>query len=765
VTNLPSPANNPTPNLMPPALPPTRRTRSSVLADRRVAFSLATIVVATLVLMALIGVVTFLPAQTITSTIQTQYTEQQNLLAGSLAREMENFFNGLANDLLDLSTRPSIQSISGLRNEALRILNELGAARQGQIKAIVRIARTGEPRYAYPESYNQRILDGTGLPWQIDAATADNIIDNRGVQLYRTSDDAGDGVYVLIMPLAAGLVINELIAFEVDVTGYFNNNFAALDLGKTGQLWVFDRNGSEIYSFRPEPEFSGGLAQFLNLTQTTLYDKYPTDDRLSIVSPVYTAFTQDRKGVGSLILILSRTINEAQEVVQGALAALFAFSLGLVAFVIMFGVLVGTYLIREGRRRQRAEARRSTANTLLDVARAMNSSLDQGIVLRRILDNLDAVMPHDNASILLYKEQGEGLEIAAETGMYFPDNQRKNLALTEVGAAKIVLDTNNSEIINDTLSDARWTQLPGSNIRAWLGVPLRVREQLVGVLNINSSEPNRFSRYDSEVAQAFADQAGVAIQNARAHELQIKAYEVELETARAIQNSLLPQESPPIPQVQLCVRSIPARQVSGDYHQYYTLPDGKLGLAIGDVSGKGIPAALLMAVITTALRDEVMRTTSPSDMMTELNIRLFPRMKQNRMNSALTLAVYDTETHLLELSSGGMNPPYVRNGKEWAEIDLSGYPLGAATRVSYNAKVIKLAAGSMLIFTTDGITEAQSPSRELFGFERLEALLNTLPAAATVDDVADAILGAVRLHLQGQDPQDDITIMVMKVLE
>jgi len=122
-----------------------------------------------------------------------------------------------------------------------------------------------------------------------------------------------------------------------------------------------------------------------------------------------------------------------------------------------------------------------------------------------------------------------------------------------------------------------------------------------------SNQANRFHLDDIDLAEAFADQASVALENARAHGYEVHTYEAELETARAIQSSLLPHEEPPIPQVQMAARTIAARQVSGDYYQYYLLPDGKIGIAVGDVSGKGTPAALLMAVITTSMREEILQ--------------------------------------------------------------------------------------------------------------------------------------------------------------
>jgi serine phosphatase RsbU (regulator of sigma subunit) len=215
----------------------------------------------------------------------------------------------------------------------------------------------------------------------------------------------------------------------------------------------------------------------------------------------------------------------------------------------------------------------------------------------------------------------------------------------------------------------------------------------------------------------------------------------------------------------MAARAIPARHVSGDYHQYYVLPDGRLGIAVGDVSGKGIPAALLMAVITTALRDEILREQSPAALLNELNGRLLPRMQQNNMNSALLMSIYNPITRHMEIANAGMVQPYVRNGKGWEFVPVGGYPLGASSRMSYAAKTVTLAPGSMLLFVTDGVIECQNATQELFGFERFEALLSGLPATTTAEQVVDTILDAVHQHLGDIEPQDDITIVAVRSVD
>src|SRR5258708_18438013 len=251
-----------------------------------------------------------------------------------------------------------------------------------------------------------------------------------------------------------------------------------------------------------------------------------------------------------------------------------------------------------------------------------------------------------------------------------------------------------------------------------VAVPVLYRDDLFGTLAVETNVHRDFSDEEMNLLVSLAAQAGVALHNAelfetaqranqelekaiadlvtsqeelaRAHEAQIKAYEAELEAARTIQESLLPNEAPPIPQLQIAARYIPARHVSGDFYQYLPLPDGRFALAVGDVTGKGMPAALLMAVTTTALRDEIVRTPSPAALLDDLNQRLLARMTQNNMNSALMVSVFDPRSQQVEIANGAMVQPYLYETQRWDFVPVSGYPLGAPQRQAYKARTVPL---------------------------------------------------------------------------
>jgi sigma-B regulation protein RsbU (phosphoserine phosphatase) len=346
---------------------------------------------------------------------------------------------------------------------------------------------------------------------------------------------------------------------------------------------------------------------------------------------------------------------------------------------------------------------------------------------------------------------------------------------------------------------ARATQAVVAGMISELAAPVKYADRLYGVLAVETNVYRNFTDEETVLLQSLAAQAGIALRNAqlysrvkqtngqlerslndlknaqeeleRAHAAEIRAYETELQTARDIQTSLLPQELPPIPRIQVAARNIPAQHVSGDFYQYMVLPGGKLGVVIGDVSGKGISAALLMAVTTTALREEASQFPNAATILTELNQRLLDRMQSTNMNSALCIAIFDPETGLTEIANAGMVTPYalstamtVPERQQWQAVEVGGYPLGASKRARYESRNLILTPNSMLLMVSDGVVECQNPAGEFFGFERLEKLLPRLNSALEPEQVIDLILAEVSAFAEGEDYQDDVTVVLMKAI-
>jgi len=746
------------------------------MTERRIPIGLL-VAVGVVVLVGLIAITTYIAWRVINRTVVEQSQTSELQLVTSLSQQTQVSIGSLTSIITGLAVQEDIRASSATREEqALQslegVIQRLPA---GTVLSITRFDFRGDPRYAYPATLHEEIPQLQSrddyiykIPEELLLLTSRGqrgVTGQIDVALYRVQRrDSVESAILLIAPVEAANTRTEYIVFELNLTPLFTDLFSFVDLGTTGQLWVLDGRGRVQYSARPEPDI------------TSIRNVFDFDELIGLTNPkidTYTgangarqaAIARSRSLNENFVLLLSRDLSEAQAGVTNNVIGIFAFSTVAMLAVVGLGGIAGRQIQRVNRSQRDAAQRQQTARFLLDVSRALNSSLELTTVLERIMEELGDIVAYDGASVLLLQEQE--LRIAATRGI---DNQSgiETLRLEQARAAREVIASGYPLVINDTQSDPRWSQVPGVPIAAWMGLPLSVRGRIFGVLNVNSASPHRFSPADVELAEAFADQASVALQNAQLREVEIKQIDQELSIARNIQASLLPADAPELPQLEVVSYSLPASQVSGDFFQYLPSPDGRLGIAIGDVQGKGIPAALMMAVITTAMRDEFARHSSnPAEVMQALNTRLLDRMRANHMNSALILATYDPTQHQITLSNGGMVQPYLRlpQGEAFEFVQVGGYPLGVSENMKYTEKSLDFPPGSTLVMFSDGVLEAQNPAGEFFGFERIESLLNDLPSDTTAETIKTHILAAVQSHLDTSAPQDDTTIIVLRALD
>lgn len=723
-----------------------------------------------LVVVGLIGLVTYSSSELVNDTVRDQFRSQELQFTSSLAVQTETYFNGLNADITSLALEPNIKTTAVADHEAaLVLLAEHAADYPDVIRTIVRYNYQGDIRYAWPADINAQVQAGEPLPFAIPA---DLVRKTQGgdevaleIEFRPASHRVLGDTFLLVAPVYTRLERTEFIVYELNIDALFAQVLQVVELDERGQLWIIDSLHDVMYQEND------------TVAIQALYDEIPPTAMLSFSEPEpfdYTSGGEERLAVVAPVslrgekfaLVLSRDVADAVDRVEEDLQRIFALAVGAIALIAGLSLVVLRGFAREAQRRQQEQQRRETARMLLEMSRALNSTLNLEDVLRSIMAELSNIVPYDSAAILLLDRSK--LTLVAHRGADVEEHQSTTFDLDQAHAANTVLQTGRPLVIDDTHADERWGAIDEtSKIRSWMGIPLRVREKTVGVLNINSHEIAHYKAEEMALAEAFADQASVALQNARLHEVEVKQIEQELTIARDIQSSLLPSAAPDLPQLEVVAHTSPARQVSGDYFQYMPMPSGQLGIAVGDVSGKGIPAAMLMAVISTAMRDEAARNARPADLLNALNRRLLERMRQAHVNSALMVGIFDPPTRRLELANGGMVQPYVRatSGGKWEFIPIGGYPLGLSQRMSYTSKTLTLAPGALLLMMSDGVVEAQNPAGEFYGFDRLEELLNGLPADVTARGIIDAILASVTTHLEGEEAQDDLTIMAIRSLE
>jgi sigma-B regulation protein RsbU (phosphoserine phosphatase) len=240
----------------------------------------------------------------------------------------------------------------------------------------------------------------------------------------------------------------------------------------------------------------------------------------------------------------------------------------------------------------------------------------------------------------------------------------------------------------------------------------------------------------------------------------------ELEIAREVQGQLYPKTVPSAPGLELMAHCSPARTVSGDYYDYVGLADSKLALAIGDVAGKGISAALLMATIQSSLRTRIRGASGhgvlPAQLVSQLNQHLYAYTSAEKF-ATFFFGVYDGRTGRLAYTNAGHPPPILIRAGEALRLQTNGMVVGAFPFAEYGESEIELKPGDLLVCFTDGITEADNEYDEMFGEERLVELLlkNSWREPA---GIIDTVLGAVRQWSTAPEPHDDMTILIVRKL-
>jgi len=335
---------------------------------------------------------------------------------------------------------------------------------------------------------------------------------------------------------------------------------------------------------------------------------------------------------------------------------------------------------------------------------------------------------------------------------------------TNEGIAGSVLLTGKGVIINDVQSDPEFVEGP-YKISSLICIPLKVEEKVIGVMNISSKDPVTYTAGDLKLATALATQAAVSIENARlqAERLEQEKIVQELEIARNIQVSLLPDTTPVVEGAEVTALFLPARQVGGDFYDFIPISENNLGLVIADVSGKGVPAALFMALSRALMRANSLQNPHVSQAVIRTN-RLILDCATSGLFVTLFYAIVDTQTRILKYVSAGHNPPilYKKRTGEIQLLEADGIALGVLDDIELEEKKASLEEGDVIVLYTDGVTEAMNVQDEEFGEERLIRLIldnHTSSANELSRKIKDVVM-----EFAGEVSQfDDFTLMVVKM--
>ena len=321
-------------------------------------------------------------------------------------------------------------------------------------------------------------------------------------------------------------------------------------------------------------------------------------------------------------------------------------------------------------------------------------------------------------------------------------------------------------LINDIASDDRFTSLSDGEfpIDSILSAPLKTKGKLIGVLNVfNKISEDGFTLDDQRILSIIATQSAQVVEIARLYdeEQSLKKIEEELNFATDIQTNLLPSSKPQLDGFDIAVKSIPAKEVGGDYYDFITIDENNKVICLGDISGKGMPAAMLMANLQATVRGQALFTSSAGECLTRSN-KLLYRSTDKQKFATFFYGILNTAESIFHFSNAGHDPPFLINtDKNITRLTKGGTVLGFMEDYQFEEDSIKLNSGDIITIYSDGITEAFNEKDEEFGEERLLAVLKE-NLKSTAELLIEKVFEAVKIFVKDEKQSDDITIVVIK---
>jgi serine phosphatase RsbU (regulator of sigma subunit) len=398
---------------------------------------------------------------------------------------------------------------------------------------------------------------------------------------------------------------------------------------------------------------------------------------------------------------------------------------------------------------------------------AICSTLDLDAVLARILRDVQALFPGAEATIWEFHPGRGGLAVLQSS---LEDASYCAQWLSADSVAGQVVATRRPQLEPDLSLRPEASRDPAARLglRSMAAVPLISRDRVLGAISLYAYEvkPDSVGGGEIELLQAFAAQAAVALDNARLHreELGRQRLEEELKVARQIQLSMLPTSCPAAPGWEIDAAYEAARTVGGDFYDFYDLPGqpARLGMTVADVSGKGVPAALFMALSRTIIRTTALSGRGPASALLRANELILKDSRSGLFLSAVYAAL-ELDSGRVIYANGGHNRPLWRHAAtgQVTELEARGVILGVLDEIVIDEGRIDLAPGDCLVLYTDGVTEAVNPEGEMFGEERLVELV-AAHAGGSAAALRARIAEALAAFTAGAEQADDVTCLVMK---
>ncbi len=401
---------------------------------------------------------------------------------------------------------------------------------------------------------------------------------------------------------------------------------------------------------------------------------------------------------------------------------------------------------------------------VLEISNNLAGTLDLASLLPKILDSLFAIFKYADRGCILLKDAQTG-EMVPRAMRHRRADEDRTVRLSRTIVNK-VLSEKAGVLSADAATDDAFAEaqsIADLNIRSMMCVPLLGLDgEALGVLSIDcQNQFGEFTRDDLDILMTVAGQAAIAYENARLVQAfaEKQKQDLELEIAREVQRELLPTKLPAVEGYQFYASYDAARAVGGDMYDCFVLPEGKICLSFGDVSGKGVPGALIMSRMSSCVQSTVQHVHDVVEAMRAINDHMCDGKIEGRFVTYV-LCIVDTRNHEVVLSNAGHAPPIIRRSDgsiERFDQELSGPAIGMMEEYPYEADSRKLQPGDMVVMTTDGVEEAMNINDELYGTDRVLELVKKGPAEA--EKLGTLLLADVRRHAAGREQSDDITIM------
>ena len=400
---------------------------------------------------------------------------------------------------------------------------------------------------------------------------------------------------------------------------------------------------------------------------------------------------------------------------------------------------------------------------LFEVGMRMSSTLDRDEVLELILDGLRQVVGYDAAAIVLVDAESKKISYHLQRNYDFNFLEKINLKFGK-GLVGLAAETGKTVIVRDVKRDPRYVDARPLT-RSEIVIPLKAGDSVLAVLNLESNRVGYFRKKNVKLLQTFGSQAAIAIENSSLFtEAQQKRFlEKELELAGEIQRALLPRTPPEIPGIEVASYFAPTQSVGGDLYDLVQLSEGRLGIAIGDISGKGTPAAIMMASLFATFRSLTRRKLTLPEIMSRLNDLLCESFGIGRYATFFYGILDRAEKKFSYSNAGHFNPLLISSDSEPRRLSEGGIVLGFLPGKDYEEGSVTLEPGDLIVFYTDGVVEATNPDGEMFGEQRVTEIAWKLRRGSAAD-VLKGLREAVESLCSDCPQEDDITLVVVKVL-